>query len=167
VNHSGDPLHINRDIDPHDVSIGGSPGEQYRGHMMDARRLGLVIALLSLGCAPRRDQPDQELLQEGRTYTAWLYGSEYEKLWQRFSPEMRQTFGSVADLASFAGRAVRWLGTERGVVDEKVKDVEPFRVYTRSASFDNSQQRMLIEWSLAQDGAVTGLVVRPELAAEK
>jgi hypothetical protein len=129
--------------------------------MMDARTWGLAIALALLACAPRKAQPDQELLQEGRTYTAWLYGSEYDKLWERFSPEMQQTFGSVADLASFAGRAVKHLGAERGKVDEEVKDAKPFRVYTRSASFDKSQDRMLIEWSLAQDGAVTGLVVRP------
>jgi hypothetical protein len=128
--------------------------------MMDARTWGLVIAILSLACAPGRDQRDPELLQEGRTYTAWLYGSEYDKLWERFSPEMKQTFGSVGDLASFAGRAVKHLGSEQG----KVREAEPFRVYTRSASFDKSRDRMLIEWSLAKDGAVTGLVVRPAVA---
>jgi hypothetical protein len=131
--------------------------------MMDARTWRLAIAILSLACAPRKDQPDQELLQEGRTYTAWLYGSEYEKLWERFSPEMRQTFGSVGDLATFASRAVKHLGSERGKVDEAVNDAEPFRVYTRSASFDKSRHRMLIEWSVAKDGAVTGLVVRPDV----
>jgi hypothetical protein len=74
---------------------------------------------------------------------------------------MKQTFGSVSDLASFASRAVRHLGAERGAVDEQVTVAEPFRVYSRSASFDRSKNRMLIEWSLARDGAVTGLVVRP------
>jgi hypothetical protein len=132
--------------------------------MMDARTWRLAIAIAALACTPRSDRTDQELLQEGRTYTAWLYGSEYNKLWARFSPEMRQTFGSVADLASFAGRAVKHLGAERGKIDEEVKDAQPFRVYTRRASFDKSQHRMLIEWSLANDGAVTGLVVRPAVA---
>ncbi len=117
-----------------------------------------------LSCAPAADQPDQKSIQEGRTYTAWLYSNEYQKLWDRFSPEMRQTFGTVSDLASFASRAIKHLGEERGNVDEQVNVAEPYRVYTRSASFDNSRQRMLIEWSLAEDGAVTGLVVRPEVA---
>lgn len=130
---------------------------------MDARTWGVAFAIVSLACAPRRDQPDQQLLQEGRTYTAWLYSSQYDKLWERFSPEMRQTFGSVTDLASFTSRALKHLGAERGAVDEQVKNAEPFRVYTRSASFDKSHHRMLIEWSLAKDGAVTGLVVRPEV----
>jgi hypothetical protein len=131
--------------------------------MTDARRWGLALALAAIACAPRADREDPESLREGRTYTAWLYGSEYNKLWERFSPEMRQTFGSVADLASFASRAVKHLGVEQGKVDEQVNDAEPYRVYSRSASFDKSRHRMLIEWSLAKDGAVTGLVVRPAL----
>jgi hypothetical protein len=128
---------------------------------MDTRTWGLAIALAALACAPQQDRPNGELMQQGRMYTAWLYGNEYNKLWERFSPEMQQTFGSVGELASFAGRAVRRLGTERGKVDERVEEADPYRVYTRSASFNKSNHRMLIEWSLAKDGAVTGLVVRP------
>ena len=131
---------------------------------MDARRWGLAIAMAALACAPPRDRTDSEPMQQGRMYTAWLYGNEYSKLWERFSPEMQQTFGSVADLASFASRAVRRLGTEHGKVDERVENADPYRVYTRSASFNKSNNRMLIEWSLAKDGAVTGLVVRPAAA---
>jgi hypothetical protein len=126
---------------------------------MDARRWILIMA--AVACGHSGDRAEPELLHEGRTYTAWLYGSEYEKLWQRFSPEMRQTFGSVTDLANFASRAVKHLGVEQGKVHETVNDAKPFKVYRRSASFEKAPQRMLIEWSLAEDGAVTGLVVRP------
>ena len=131
---------------------------------MRTRTWGLAIVMAALACAPQRDQSDSEPLQQGRMYTTWLYGNEYSKLWERFSPEMQQTFGSVADLASFASRAVRRLGTEHGKVDERVENADPYRVYTRSASFNKSNNRMLIEWSLAKDGAVTGLVVRPAAA---
>ncbi|HEU4681007.1 MAG TPA: hypothetical protein VFS51_04635 [Gemmatimonadales bacterium] len=117
--------------------------------------------MAAFACTPSGNRAEPELLREGRTYTAWLYGSEYQKLWERFSPEMRQTFGSVTELADFASRAVKHLGMEQGKVDETVNDTEPYRVYSRSASFEKSPQRMLIEWSLADDGAVTGLVVRP------
>ena len=128
---------------------------------MDARRWALAIALAALACAPPRDRSDGQLVQQGRIYTAWLYGSEYNKLWDRFSPEMRQTFGSVTDLASFAGRAVNQLGTERKIVDERVEKADPYLVYSRAASFNKAQRPMLIEWSLSRDGDVTGLVVRP------
>jgi hypothetical protein len=131
---------------------------------MDALRWVVILALL--GCATPGDGPTSKPMQEGRTYTAWLYGSEYQKLWDRFSPEMRQTFGSVTELANFASRAVKNLGVEQGKVDETVNDAKPFRVYSRSAAFENSPQRMMIEWSLAEDGAVTGLVVRPVVERE-
>jgi hypothetical protein len=130
---------------------------------MDAQRSAVLLIALALACSSHADRTDSSLIQEGRTYTAWLYGNEYRKLWDRFSPEMQQTFGSVADLASFTSRAVQNLGAERGKIDEKVEERAPFRVYSRSASFDKSRHRMLIEWSLTKDGAVTGLVVRPEL----
>ena len=134
---------------------------------MDARRWGLAFAFVLAACTPPRAHPNGEFVEHGRQYTAWLYGSEYNKLWDRFSPEMRQTFGSVGDLASFASRALTRLGPERRLVDESVQDADPLVVYTRDASFDKSRQRMLIEWSLAKDGAVTGLVVRPSPETER
>jgi hypothetical protein len=122
---------------------------------------GLIGAAAIAACAPRGDEQPSTLLEQGRLYTSWLYGSQYQKLWDRFSPEMRQTFGTVGDLASFAGRAVTRLGPERRAIDERVDDVAPFRIYQRTASFNTSRRPMLIEWSLGEDGAVTGLVVRP------
>ena len=130
---------------------------------MDARTWGLAIVMAVSACAPPESRLNGQFVEQGRQYTAWLYGNEYNKLWGRFSPEMRQTFGSVADLASFASRAVTHLGAERKVLDESVQDAAPLVVYSRNASFDKSRQRMLIEWSLAKDGEVTGLVVRPAL----
>ena len=70
------------------------------------RKRGDSSALAALAaCAPRGESRPRTLLEQGRQYTDWLYGSQYQKLWDRFSPEMRESFGSVADLASFAGRA--------------------------------------------------------------
>lgn len=132
--------------------------------MDKARWVLLLTAIGVIGCSPAGKRSEEKSIEEGRTYTAWLYRSEYHKLWDRFSPEMRQTFGSVTDLADFASRAVKNLGSERGKVDEQVNDAAPFTVYSRSASFDKSRHRMLIEWSFGKDGAVTGLVVRPAVA---
>jgi hypothetical protein len=128
---------------------------------MRARIWGAIGAVALAACAPRGEEQPRTLLEQGRLYTTWLYGSQYQKLWDRFSPEMQQTFGSVADLASFAGRAVTRLGPERRAIGERVDGVAPFSVYQRTASFDTSRKPMLIEWSLGKDGAVTGLVVRP------
>jgi hypothetical protein len=123
--------------------------------------LGAAATLVALACAPGTDRPERLVLEQGRQYTTWLYGSQYDKLWDRFSPEMRQTFGSVGDLANFASRAVTRMGREQGTVDERVERTEPFGIYSRTASFDNAPKRMRIEWSLTNDGEVTGLLLRP------
>jgi len=127
---------------------------------MRTRAWGLIAAAAVAACAPRGDRP-RTPLEQGRLYTSWLYENQYQKLWDRFSPEMRESFGSVTDLASFAGHAVTRLGPERRALNERVDDATPQRIYQRTASFDTSRRPMLIEWSLAGDGAVTGLVVRP------
>ena len=127
---------------------------------------GIVLAAAALACGPQADSQTSHLLRQGRQYTDWLYGSQYEKLWNRFSPDMRQTFGSVSDLAAFAGQAVTRLGRERGQVDERVETASPLRIYSRTSTFDHSQHKMLLEWTMAEDGAVTGLVLRPALEGE-
>ena len=123
--------------------------------------VGVTLAAAAAACAPN-DASSRAPIEQGRLYTTWLYGSQFDKLWDRFSPEMRQTFGSVSDLASFASRAVTRMGREHGVVDERVERTEPFGVYSRSASFVNAPKRMRIEWSLTEDGEVTGLLLRPD-----
>ncbi len=128
---------------------------------MYARMWGAAATLAAVACAPGTERPERLVLEQGRQYTSWLYGSQYDKLWDRFSPEMRQTFGSVDDLASFASHAVTRMGREQGAVDERVERTEPFGVYSRTASFDNAPKRMRIEWSLTDDGEVTGLLLRP------
>jgi hypothetical protein len=123
---------------------------------------GVAVIAAGVACGPSGDSQSSSLLERGRQYTAWLYGSQYEKLWERFSPDMRQTFGSVSDLASFAGKAVTRLGREHGAVDERV-EVRPLNVYSRTSRFDRSRHKMLLEWSMEDDGEVTGLVLRPAI----
>jgi hypothetical protein len=124
---------------------------------------GIALAVAALACGPQGDSQTISLLEQGRQYTTWLYGSQYEKLWNRFSPDMRQTFGSVSDLAQFAGQAVKRLGREQGQIDEKVETASPVKIYSRTSTFDRSSHKMLLEWTMAEDGAVTGLVLRPAL----
>jgi hypothetical protein len=124
---------------------------------------GLAVSAATLACAPGGDSQSSSLLKQGRQYTAWLYGSQYEKLWDRFSPDMRQTFGSVTDLASFAGQAVTRLGREQGQVDEKVETKSPVKIYSRTSTFDRSSHKMLLEWTMTEGGSVTGLVLRPAI----
>jgi hypothetical protein len=133
---------------------------------MRAWTQGVVLAAAAVACSPQADSQTSSLLKQGRQYTDWLYGSQYEKLWNRFSPDMRQTFGSVGDLATFAGQAVTRLGRERGQVDERIESASPLRIYSRTSAFDRSRHKMLLEWTMAEDGEVTGLVLRPAFDGE-
>ncbi len=127
---------------------------------------GGLLAAAALACGPQGEPQTSSLLKQGRQYTDWLYGSQYEKLWDRFSPDMRQTFGSVGDLASFASRAVTRLGREQGRVDERLESASALRIYSRTSAFDRAGQRMLLEWTMEEDGEVTGMVLRPALDGE-
>jgi hypothetical protein len=53
------------------------------------------------------------------------------------------------------------LGQERQTVDEVVADASAERVYSRTSAFSAAPQPMLIQWTLTENGSVSGLVVRP------
>lgn len=121
----------------------------------------LAAAVLTAACAPPRDRISLATMEQGRTYTNWLYGKEYGKLWERLTPEMQRVFGSASELGQFAGKAVARLGEERRTVDEAVADTQAERVYSRTSSFAAAPQPMMIQWTLTENGSVSGLLVRP------
>ncbi len=121
----------------------------------------LGLALVACGPGTPGGRAAGETLEQGRIYTSWLYEAEYTKLWDRFTPELQRVFGSAAELGSFAGKAVTHLGREQRTVDERVGELTPEQVYSRTAAFTAARQPIVIEWTLTKDGAVTGLAVRP------
>lgn len=128
--------------------------------MRASGRLLLLAALTwAGGCADV--SPDRDATESGRTYTQWFYGQDFDRLWARFSPEMKQTFPTAAELARFASETVNELGAEQGGVEEQISRQDTVTVYSRTASFAKARERMLVEWTLGRDGAVTGFVIRP------
>lgn len=119
----------------------------------------VALLLVAVACAP--EAPDAEARDQGRTYTAWLQDREFEKLWDRFSPEMKQTFASSAELAEFAGQAMADLNGEAGPPVETVLQDDTLMVYTRRTALADSGNQFLVQWTLTHDGKVTGFVVRP------
>jgi hypothetical protein len=120
-----------------------------------------LVAAAVAACTPQRESVSLATMEQGRTYTNWLYGKEYGKLFQRMTPEMQRVFGSAAELGQFAGKAVTRLGAERQKVDEVVADARAERIYSRTSAFSDAPQPMVIQWTLTEKGAVSGLVVRP------
>jgi hypothetical protein len=128
---------------------------------MVLRLAPLGLALVACGPGTPGGRTAGKALEQGRTYTNWLYGAEYTKLWDRFTPELQRVFGSAAELGSFAGKAVTQLGREQRTVDEHIAELKPERVYSRTAAFTAARQPVVIEWTLTKDGSVSGLAVRP------
>ena len=129
--------------------------------LLPAPALAAATAL-AVACVPPKDRVSLATMEQGRTYTNWLYGKEYGKLWERMTPEMQRVFGSASELGQFAGKAVTRLGKERQTVDEEAyADARAERVYSRTSSFSEAPQPMMIQWTLTENGSVSGLVVRP------
>ena len=105
-------------------------------------------------------------MEQGRRYTDWLYEQEYNKLFEQMTPELQRVFGSASELGRFAGKAVARLGQERQTVDEVVADTTAERIYTRTSAFSDAPQPMTIQWTLTENGSVSGLVVRPADSTE-
>ena len=123
------------------------------------RKMVLIPALAILACtAARKTEP---VLEQGRLYTSWLFGGQFEQLYAKFSPEMQRTFPSVAELASFVSRTTRDLGAERGTPSEQVTSVGETRVYSRTASFERADRPVEVQWTVNPTGQVTGLLVHP------
>lgn len=126
--------------------------------------IAAALAVILAAGACERAAPEADAEANGRQYTQWFYGQEFDRLWDRFSPEMKQTFPTAAELARFAGTTVTELGPEQGTPTEEVVEQESVTVYTRLASFERAPQPVLLQWTLARDGRVTGFVVRAATA---
>jgi hypothetical protein len=125
-------------------------------------RVFIRVAILSALCLPGAcAAPRQDARQQGRAYTDWFYQRNFEPLWDRFSPEMKQTFPTPESLASFAGRTVNELGREQGSPLEQLVQQDTLTVYSRQATFERSSHPMLLQWTLTRDGMVTGFLLRP------
>lgn len=119
----------------------------------------LVVGLMMAGCTG--GDSDRSTLDLGRSYTQWMFAGDFDKLWARFTPEMQRTFATRADLEQFVGRTAQELGHEKGQASERTSTAAGTRVYSRTASFDRAPRPVEIQWSLAPDGRVTGMFVRP------
>ena len=129
----------------------------FKGGQM--RKMVLIPALAILACtaAPRQEPT----LEQGRLYTTWLFGGQFDQLYAKFSPEMQRTFPSVAELAAFVSRTTRDLGAEQGTPSEQVTSVGQTRVYSRTARFERADRPVEVQWTVDQAGRVTGLLVHP------
>ncbi len=126
--------------------------------MMRVARAAVLVSMLA-ACAAQSGE--RAAMNQGRTYTDWLFERQYDQLWERFSPEMQKTFASPKDLASFAEKSMADLGTPTGPAAEHIATIGAMQVYSRTGRFDRAPRAVEVQWTMGADGRVTGLLVHP------
>jgi hypothetical protein len=125
-----------------------------------------ALAGLLLAAAPAYpEKAGNDAAELGRQYTAWFYAGEADRLWERFSPEMKQALGSAGALRGFREQVAAQVGTEEEVLSEEVAAVPPYRVYVRKVKMSKAPMAVVVQWTLDQAGGIAGFFVRPGEAA--
>jgi hypothetical protein len=122
----------------------------------------LATLVAPASAQPAKLDPQMDPQKTGRQYTTWFYTGEIDRIWERFSPEMKKAMGSVETLRAFRTQVESQIGTETSILNEKVSPVDSFQVYTRKAKFSKAPMTIVVEWTLSGDGTIAGFFVRPE-----
>lgn len=126
--------------------------------------LTALLGLFAAGCCCDGITPTVipgSTLDRGRQYTTLFYDGDADRLWEQFSPEMRQLFGSPAGVREFAAQVRRDLGTERGVLDEQTIAWLGRDLYHRSATFSGTSGPVWIDWTMDVQGTIEAFEVKP------
>jgi hypothetical protein len=111
--------------------------------------------------AAAQAEPTQTL-ERGRALTAQFYARKNAELWRELSPKMHATLQNEANLEAFQRRVETDLGAETKLIDEQVTDAPPYRVYVRTTSYSKTEQPVIVQWALAQDGKVADFSIAPK-----
>jgi hypothetical protein len=98
---------------------------------------------------------------QGQAVTALFLLGKTADLWQRMSTEMQTALGSPEKFAATYKQAEETLGKETAVLDEKVAETPPYRVYVRTASFSKTASPVVLQWAFDAEGKIAGFFIRP------
>ncbi|HEX8673760.1 MAG TPA: M23 family metallopeptidase [Longimicrobium sp.] len=128
------------------------------------RIFAVLLGLFTAGCCCDGVSPGVvpgSTLDRGRQYTKLFYDGDADRLWEQFSPEMRQLFGTPAGVREFAAEVRRDFGTERQVQDEQTLAWFGRDLYHRASSFTGTSGTVWINWTMSVAGVVEGFEVKP------
>lgn len=127
---------------------------------MKTKVLLLLAGIVVCTSVPRAwGVPSPDPLALGRQYSSWFYAGETDRIWQLFSPEMRQLVGSAQGLKQFRAQVVEKCGHEIKVLDEHAQTLESGLYYERQVLCSAATTPMLVRWAVGRDGRVTGFSV--------
>jgi hypothetical protein len=98
---------------------------------------------------------------QGQAATALFFQGKTADLWERMGAEMQTALESQEKFAATHKQAEEKLGTETKLLDEKVAEAPPYRIYVRTASFSKTGSPVLMQWAFDADGKIAGFFIRP------
>jgi hypothetical protein len=98
---------------------------------------------------------------DGQAVTALFFQGKTAELWERMTPEMQTALESREKFAATYKQTEEKVGTETKLLDEKVAETPPYRVYVRTSSFSKSGSPVVLQWAFDADGKIAGFFIRP------
>ncbi|HWM94106.1 MAG TPA: M23 family metallopeptidase [Thermoanaerobaculia bacterium] len=120
-------------------------------------RLMTFLMAAMIGTAPPADP-----LETGRQYTGWFYAGEAAKLWEKFTPEMKQLVGTAEGIKAAREQINADHGNEVEILSEEVVAQTPLQVYTRRVKMAKAPKPVVVQIALDASGNIAGFHVGPE-----
>jgi beta-lactamase class A len=110
------------------------------------------------------DQDKQAAQKRCEQYTQWFYQGDFDKLWQRFSSQMKSALGNEDGLKATQQQFMSQAGKEQQHLSEEVTSQQGFLTCTYTARYSKAGTPFSLEWSFDKDGTIVGLFFKPAAA---
>jgi murein DD-endopeptidase MepM/ murein hydrolase activator NlpD len=102
----------------------------------------------------------------GRRLTDLFYRGNFETLWTRFFPQLKEVYETPHGLKEFYRKFYNLVGQENRILSEEISRESGKTIYTRHAK---GKKEFVIRWTWDDSGAVVGLRIhlKPELAPSR
>lgn len=97
----------------------------------------------------------------GAQYAEWLVHYELADLWDRFSPEMQENFGSLGSFKEQVGDAFRQIGEQEDIVSQRwwMRNGKP--QFWHTAEFSQIPEPVVLRFVVEPDGTISGIGFNP------
>lgn len=131
----------------------------------DGRTKGVAWVLAALLTVPVTASAQEAARADlGREYTAWFYGWELGRLWERAGEQMRQFLGGVEALGGFRSQVQDQLGAEAELLGEEAVELGGETWYRRIARFEKYGGPVVVTWAYDDSGRVLHFTVYPQVS---
>lgn len=133
--------------------------------MLDTILLALATGPVMVAQQAQPPAPAFDAKELGRLCNSQFLAGEFEPLWARMSPQMREALKSKEQLETFRQKVLKDMGREVEVIDEVVSPLMSYHVYMRTVKMDRWPQPVSFTWSFDEAGQIAGFNVSPKKTA--